>query len=130
MQTEPAVLALVRDLMMGSRVSAAAERLNVPVRLIRDPARLADCAGRLALVDLNEPGALDAAADWQASDPTRSTIGFVSHVDAATAARARQAGIARVVARSRFVELLPALLQPGAAHQSAPATPTDPEKPL
>ena len=39
---------------------------------------------------------------------------FVSHVDAATIAAARAAGLTRILARSAFVEQLPGLLKPSA----------------
>lgn len=105
------VLVLVRDLMFASRISATARAANVPLTLLRDAAQLtatASDATRL-IVDLNQGGAIDAAAAWRAQ-PGREVIGFVSHVDADTIARARAAGIDRVLPRSRFVELLPDLL--------------------
>jgi hypothetical protein len=37
-------------------------------------------------------------------------VGFVSHVDAETTARAREAGFDRVLARSRFVAELESML--------------------
>src|SRR5580765_456966 len=103
------VLALVRDLMFVSRIGAEARALKLEIRIIRDPSKLAGELGRLLLVDLNLDGAIDAASSWQQST-NGQTIGFVSHVDADTARRAREAGIGRILARSRFVELLPTLL--------------------
>jgi hypothetical protein len=62
-------------------------------------------------VDLNQPGALEAAVAWKGAESAgRDVVGFVSHVDAATIARARAAGIDRIMPRSRFVEALPELL--------------------
>ena len=109
------VLVLVRDLIFSSRIAATARAANVPITLLRDPAQLAaaPAAARL-IVDLNLPGALDAAVAWKNSapspDPARTVIGFVSHVDADTIARARAAGVDQVLPRSRFVEMLPTLL--------------------
>ena len=102
---------LVRDLMFSSRITAAARAADVPVTLLRDPAQLdaADPAAGRLIVDLNQPGAIDAAAAWRRA-AGRVVTGFVSHVDADAIARAKAAGIDRVLPRSRFVELLPSLL--------------------
>ena len=111
-QPTAGVLVLVRDLMFSSRIGATARAAGVPLTLLRDPAQLtatATDAARL-IVDLNQSGAIDAAAAWKLSRPGREVVGFVSHVDADTIARARAAGIERVLPRSRFVEMLPDLL--------------------
>jgi hypothetical protein len=110
----PPVLALVRDLIFASRITATASASNVTVQLIRDPADLGRRPGRRLLVDLNLPGAIAAAAEW--SRATGGDVaGFVSHVDTATIAQARAAGIHKVLARSRFVEVLLSLLGDDAA---------------
>ncbi|QOV88348.1 hypothetical protein [Humisphaera borealis] len=101
---------LIRDLILGSRVVAAAKNAGVALVHIRDPARLAVVAGRRLIVDLNQEGAIPAAGRWKSDVPDRFAIGFVSHVDADTARAAREAGIDKIMARSRFVELLPSLL--------------------
>jgi hypothetical protein len=108
---QPPVLALIRDLMFSTRVTGAAAQLGVPLRLIRDPARLAGEPGRRLIVDLNQPGAIDAASAWRGrAGGGADVIGFVSHVDTATIRQARAAGIDRVMARSQFVQVLPELL--------------------
>ena len=104
------VLALVRDLLFATRISAAARQARTTVTILREPAALTGLPGRRLIVDLNQPGALEAAVQWRQA-ATGDVVGFVSHVDAATIARAREAGIERVLARSRFVELLPDLLR-------------------
>ena len=104
------VVVLVRDLIFASRISATAKAENVPVVMVRDPAQLAGRAGSRLIVDLNQDGAIEAAAAW-ATDSGGDVIGFISHVDSATISRARQAGIERVMPRSRFVEALPELLR-------------------
>ena len=96
------VLALVRDLMFVSKIASAAKAQGATVKIIRDPAKLVGESGRLLIVDLNLPGAIEAVATWVASSNAPS-VGFVSHVDADTARRAREAGIATVMARSQFV---------------------------
>jgi hypothetical protein len=115
----PAVIAVVRDLILGSRVSAVAAGLGVAVRTVRDPGKLAAVAGDRLIVDLNEPGAIEAAVAWRAAAPGRRVAGFVSHVDAATVRRAREAGVDQVMARSRFVEVLPRLLADAGAWRNA-----------
>jgi DNA-binding NarL/FixJ family response regulator len=105
------ILALVKDLMFASRITAMARAAGTSVTLVRDPAKLADMPGRLLLVDLNLPGAIEAAAAWRQRCDAE-VVGFVSHVDAETIARARAAGIPRVLARSGFVEVLEQLVSP------------------
>jgi AmiR/NasT family two-component response regulator len=105
----PPVLALCRDLIFASRIAATARALGVPCQILRDPDKLADQRGDLLLVDLNEPGAIEAASAW-GQRHSRPVIGFVSHVHAARIAQARDAGITRVMARSGFVEALPELM--------------------
>ena len=112
-ETARDVLVLVRDLMFSSRIAATARAADAPVTLYRDPAALAAAPAAAArlIVDLNLPGGIEAAAAWKQSSPaTRHVVGFVSHVDADTIARARAAGIDQVLPRSRFVESLPDLL--------------------
>ena len=99
------VLAVVRDLMFVSKITGAAKAQGAAVKVVRDPVKLAGEAGRMLIVDLNLPDAVDAASVWLASSKVPS-IGFVSHVDAETARKAREAGIETVMARSRFVDVL------------------------
>ena len=103
------VLAVVRDLLFSSKISATAKSLGVPVKIIRDPAKLVGEAGRRVLVDLGQDGALAAAAGWLAAGGSEA-VGFTGHTDTATIAAAQAAGI-RAMARSQFVQLLPELLK-------------------
>ncbi|MGE5609059.1 MAG: hypothetical protein ACM359_07380 [Bacillota bacterium] len=105
------VIALVRDLLFATRISSTAHALSVPVKMVRDPHQLNADAARCLIVDLNLPGAIDAAVGWKATQGG-PVVGFVSHVDTATIEHARSAGIDRVVARSQFVQILPQLLAP------------------
>ncbi|MGH7214253.1 MAG: hypothetical protein ACREIT_05775 [Tepidisphaeraceae bacterium] len=107
-QTVP-VLVLVRDLLLGSRVTAEARAQGIPVKLIRDPAKLTGQAGRSLVVDLNLDGAIAAASAWTKATG-RPVTGFVAHTDAPTMAAAREAGIQDVLARSQLVQQLPQLL--------------------
>jgi hypothetical protein len=104
------VVALVRDLMFAGRIRSAARGHDVRVEPLRDPAQLAAHAGGKLIVDLNQPGAIDAAAEWK-SRTGGVVIGFVAHTDVDMIARARAAGIDQVLARSAFVDRLDALLK-------------------
>jgi hypothetical protein len=70
-------------------------------------------SARRLIVDLNQSGALEAAIEWkqQEGGEDRQVIGFVAHVDSDTIRRARDAGVDRVLPRSRFVEDLESLLR-------------------
>jgi DNA-binding NarL/FixJ family response regulator len=109
MSTDPAVVALVRDLIFASKITATAAAAGVCVRLVRDPAGLGTKPAARLIVDLNLAGAIEAAQAWK-RDAGGEVVGFVSHVDTDTIDRARAAGVDRVLARSRFVELLPEIL--------------------
>jgi hypothetical protein len=105
----PIVVAIVRDLIFSSKITGTAKALSISVRVVRDPAQLGDESAKLLLVDLSLPGVIEAVSQWRQTHPTPA-VGFVSHVDTATIAAARGAGIT-VLARSGFVEALPQLLQ-------------------
>ena len=118
----PAVVAFMDDLMFLSRVREAARAPGVQVR----PARrleelLAACrpAPEAVFVDLDStrlPTAEALAAlRSDAALATVPVVGFVSHVNADRAREAREAGCSRVMARSAFVEELPALLAAAAS---------------
>ena len=104
------VLALVRDLLLGSRVAGACRTGGVGIEMVRDPVALQNRPGKLLIADLNLPGAIEAAAAWAREAEGREVVGFVAHVDAATVSAARAAGIPRVMARSAFFAALPTIL--------------------
>lgn len=105
-----AILVLVRDLLFASKITATAKSLGVEFAVVRDPAKLVERAGERLIVDLNQEGALDAAAEWK-SRTKGVVVGFTSHIDIATIARAKELGIDQVLARSAFVQQLPDLLR-------------------
>jgi hypothetical protein len=105
----PALLILCRDLLLGSRITAAAQAAGVSFKVVRDAAKLAGQSGERLIVDLNQEGAIDAAAAWKAAGGGE-VVGFVSHVDAGTIERAKAAGLDQIMARSAFVQELPALV--------------------
>jgi hypothetical protein len=105
----PTLLILCRDLLLGSKMTSAAQSAGVPFKVIRDAAKLAGQPGERLIVDLNQEGALDAAAAWKTAGG-KNVIGFVSHVDAKTISRAREADLDQVLARSQFVARLSSLV--------------------
>jgi hypothetical protein len=109
------ILVLCRDLLFASKISAAAKSANVPVKMLRDVAKLHDEeeAGRL-IVDLTQEGFIEAAAEWKQRTGGRVT-GFAGHADMETITRARDAGIDQVLAKGEFVGRLREILrEPGA----------------
>src|SRR5688572_8797231 len=107
----PPIVVLVRDLMFSSKISAEARAHGVDVIIIRDPAKLTRQSGGQLIVDLNLDGAMDAAAAWKQATGGH-VIGFVSHVDSPTIAKARELGIDRIMPRSQFTSQLPNVLRP------------------
>jgi hypothetical protein len=107
------ILVLVRDLMFSGRILAEARAAGVNVKVIRDPsgiAKLEDNNSSLMIADLNLPGAIVAASDWRRRT-SGTVVGFVSHVDSEAISQAKAAGLDQVLARSRFVTVLPDLLK-------------------
>lgn len=102
------VLLLCRDLMFVSKVMASARAKNVPVKVVRDHALL-PLEGKRLIVDLNQEGALEAAAEWKRGTGGQ-VIGFVSHVDTETISRAKAAGLCEVMTRGKFTSELDALI--------------------
>jgi hypothetical protein len=111
------VALLARDLMIASRIAAAAERAGVPFSRVDDPAGLPPANEvRLLLVDWG-----DRAADWgeritawcaNAPESARPRILlFGPHVDLGAHAAARSAGLGPMLARSKLVADLPGLLR-------------------
>lgn len=109
-QTAPAVLMLCRDLMFTSKVMAASRATGVGVRVVREPQKLAEEAGSRLIVDLGQDHAIEAAGAWRERTGGR-VIGFVSHVDEQTIARARAAGIDQVMSRGGFSASVEAILR-------------------
>ncbi|HEY2571090.1 MAG TPA: hypothetical protein VGI27_06435 [Solirubrobacteraceae bacterium] len=107
------VLALVPDLLFGSRVQGDLTAAGHEVELIGDETRLrarltgdGPPAANVLVVDLTDPQ-LDGAAILQALTAEElldgvHTLAFFSHVDSEVGERARAAGFDLVVARSRM----------------------------
>jgi DNA-binding NarL/FixJ family response regulator len=112
------IVALAADLLFASRIRAAARAAGVDAVLFRSAEALLEAAlaraPRRVLIDLDARGvdapALIRALKADARTGASEVVGFVSHVNEAAIAAARDAGADRVLARSAFVRLLPSLL--------------------
>jgi len=121
------ILAILDDLLFKSKIRSTAGHAGATVVFAQSSAAALDRmrAERPSLVifDLNNPrtdplGTL-AAMKADAALASIPTLGFVSHVDAATIEAARAAGIGEVLARSAFAGNLPAILGGGRPDSSA-----------
>jgi DNA-binding NarL/FixJ family response regulator len=115
------VLALVPDLMFGSRLQAALEAAGDELQLVADEALL---RARLADDSLPAPDVVifdltDEQLDWAAVVESllaggdlggARTLGFYSHVDTAARERAERAGFDLAVPRSRMAREAAALV--------------------
>ncbi|MBM3666048.1 MAG: hypothetical protein FJW90_00945 [Actinobacteria bacterium] len=99
------VLAVVPDLMLGSRVSTSLRASGHEVDQVGsiDPAALEDID--LVVADL------DAVPPEELAGAGRPVIGFYQHTDVETKRRADGAGLAYAVPRSRMVRELPELAE-------------------
>jgi CheY-like chemotaxis protein len=116
------VLALVGDLMFGSRLTAAASEAGIELELASHEARARErlaCADTprwdVLVVDLTDPQ-LDGAAfvgSLRASGELAGvrTLGFYAHVEPATRKRAEDVGFDLVVPRSRMAREGSALIR-------------------
>jgi len=111
------VLAVIDDLMLRSRVSAAAKASGAQIRFAGSETAAIACAAEgpaLILIDLNgrrtDPIRVVARLKADAALSQIRIVGFVSHVDVETIAGARAAGVDRVLARGAFVNQLPTIL--------------------
>jgi hypothetical protein len=103
------LLILVRDLMFSSRITAAAREAGVSFLVVRDPASLPMQTGKRLIIDLAQDGAIEAAVAWKSATGGH-TVGFVSHVEGETIARARAVGIDQVLSRGQFTQQLESLV--------------------
>lgn len=116
-QRSRAVLALVADLIFAARIRGAAPP-GVAVHTASRAQELKEEAGatvpRLVLVDLgarDDPVGFIGWVRREASLKGVQVVAFGSHVDVEGMNAARAAGADRVLARSAFVGMLPALLE-------------------
>ena len=117
------VIALVEDLMFIAKLRLAAQETGAALQVTHDAEELLRLARSgaptLLLLDLNfgRADALALAAQLHAVVGPRGIpiAGFLSHVQAERAQQALHAGCAAALARSAFVQHLPALLRDGLA---------------
>jgi CheY-like chemotaxis protein len=117
------VIAAIDDLFFGAKILETAERLNVPIRLVRSPEELEvqarACRPALLIFDLNAEACqpLQAIRRVKADPELMETpaLGFFSHVQHDLKAAAAEAGCDRIMARSAFTAQLPEILRPYAA---------------
>jgi DNA-binding NarL/FixJ family response regulator len=112
------VLVAVRDLLFRSKITAAADRLGVPVRLAPRGVPLSEAAkelgGGAALVDLGEAGVLDELRRIKAAGGAIRVIGFLGHLETDLAAAAREAGADEVLSRGELAGRLDDVLRAAA----------------
>ena len=112
------VLVAVDDLLFSSKIRTVAKQAGVDVAFARTPAEILAQARALkpgmVIFDLNSAKAdpINTVASMKRDPEVASirTVGFVSHVDAATITAARNAGIGEVIARSTFAGQLAEIL--------------------
>ena len=102
-------LALVRDLLFSSKLTAAAKASGRAVKVVRDPAKLGEYGGTRLIVDLNADGHLQAAVDWKARTGGE-VIGFIAHVAGDGIAEAKRLGLDRVISNGGFAANVDRLL--------------------
>ena len=113
------VFVVVSDLFFLTRIQAVAARIGAPLESVSIAALPALCAERapaLVMIDLHGPGdVLGAVRSLKAEARTAKiqVVGFYSHVDNDTRARAIAAGVDQVLPRSAFTTRLPELLATG-----------------
>jgi CheY-like chemotaxis protein len=112
------ILCAIDDLIFSVKISTAAKSLGVDLYFERTPgmvlSRIREKQPSLVIFDLNSRtlDPVETVAKLKA-DPelkTIRTLGYVAHVDSATIAAARQAGIDQVLARSAFAESIGQIL--------------------
>lgn len=110
------VLAVMSDLIFETKIRATARSMGIEVDVVNNPSSAVGAAKRrspsLVIIDLNSSG--PGIAAWLAPLVKMSglhVVAYVSHVDEDLAREAREAGAHEVMARSRFNQMLPELLQ-------------------
>ena len=109
------VVAFVDDIFFQAKIAEAAKQTGVELRTCGAPetleAELASATPKLVLVDLNaRANAFDAISRARAAASEAPLIAFFSHVQADLAERARAAGYAEVMPRSKFTRVLATIL--------------------
>jgi hypothetical protein len=101
---------VVRDLMFQSRIVRACKELGVLCEVLRAPESAEVGRYSRLIVDLSHEGVLEWLEGVKKLHSVR-VMGFVSHTDVQTIARARAAGVDRIFSRGAFTRLLPQILR-------------------
>jgi DNA-binding NarL/FixJ family response regulator len=109
------VVALLDDLFFQAKILETAKHAGVEVRVCATPELLLDAlrtaTPRLVIVDLNaKSNALEAIGVARSAAAGVPLIAFLSHVQTELAERARTAGCAEVMPRSKLVRELATIL--------------------
>lgn len=115
------IVCALDDLLFSVKISTAAKGLGADVYFERSADALLQTVREkrpsLVIFDLNSARLkpMEAISAMKADPELKSirTLGFVSHVDSASIASARQAGVDQVLARSAFADQLPEILTNG-----------------
>jgi DNA-binding NarL/FixJ family response regulator len=111
------ILALVRDLLLRSRIEAVADSLGAEVipaaTLVLAHSRAVELSPAIVFADLSDANfpVEETARTLRAAAPGARLVGFASHVDLKSLAAARAAGFDRTLSRSEFTAQLPALIK-------------------
>ena len=109
------VVALIDDLFFQAKLLETAKQVSVDLRTCATPdalaAEIANDAPRLVVIDLNaQSNPLEAIQRVRSSNHEIPLIGFLSHVQLDLAERARAAGCADVMPRSKFTHNMATIL--------------------
>jgi DNA-binding NarL/FixJ family response regulator len=111
------MIAVVTDLIFGTKITGTAKALGKPFGVARNLDRLRALLDEapespLVIVDLNSNGVdtVEAVRVAKGHAKNARVVAFLSHVQVELAQQAKEAGADRVMARSGFVEALPGML--------------------
>jgi len=112
------IVCAIDDLLFSIKIKDAAKHLGVDLYFERAADRIVetvrDKRPSLVIFDLNSArlAPMDAIRSIKADEALKAikTLGYVSHVDSATIAAAREAGVDEVLARSAFAARLGEIL--------------------
>lgn len=112
------VVAVITDVFFQARVRSAVRAARRSVAYVTPDAELSEMDGfSLALVDLDAEGNVQEAICRLRAIGSGVIVAFGPHVNTEARAAARAAGADRVIAKSKFVTALPAILAENAASQ-------------
>jgi CheY-like chemotaxis protein len=122
------MIVIVTDLIFSTKITSTAAAVGAGVKVVHSMEklneRLSSGTDRVAIVDLNVDGfdVNQAIRRIRSVSSLPRIIAFVSHVQADLIEAARAAGADEVMARSAFVNKLPALLAEAARLESSSST--------